>query len=163
MKSPRLLVAILALPLAVGLAGCAPAVVMEAAPDAENPDCASVIVRLPDSVAGLESRETDAQATAAWGDPTGVLLTCGVPVPGPSEMDCIEIDGIDWLRDASNDELTLFTTYGRDPAITVGIDPAAVSGGPALADLTSAVRTIEQTRTCLSRLDVIDPTQAPTG
>lgn len=160
MRSRRLTTVVLALPLAVGLVGCAPAVVMEAAPDAANPACASVIVRLPETVAGLESRETDAQATAAWGNPAGVLLTCGVPVPGPSEMDCIEIDGIDWLRDASDEQLTLFTTYGREPAITVGIDPTAVSGRPALEDLTSAVRTVEQTRTCLSRLDVIDPDAA---
>ncbi|MET1042904.1 MAG: DUF3515 family protein [Microbacteriaceae bacterium] len=158
MKLPRRLAALAVLPLAVSLAGCAPAVVMETGPDAASTACAEVSVRLPDTVAGLPSRETDAQATGAWGDPAGVFLTCGVPVPGPSEATCIEVAGVDWLRDASNELLTVFTTYGRDPAISVGIDAVNVSGGPALEDLSSAVSVIEQTSRCLARTEAIDTT-----
>ncbi|MEZ5191081.1 MAG: DUF3515 family protein, partial [Schumannella sp.] len=68
------------------LAACAPTVVMHPADDANNPDCAAVIVRLPDQVAGLDRRQTDAQSTAAWGDPDAVLLRCGVTVPAASEL-----------------------------------------------------------------------------
>lgn len=129
---------------------------MQAAPDAANPACAALIVGLPDTVGGLPSRETDAQATAAWGDPAAVLLTCGVPVPAPSELDCIEVRGVDWLRDATDEAITTFTTYGRDPAVTVAIDGAAVSGRAVLDDLAAPVREIDQTRTCLSRVDVLN-------
>ncbi|WP_166873814.1 DUF3515 family protein [Salinibacterium sp. ZJ450] len=158
MKLPRRLAALAVLPLAIGLAGCAPAVVMKSAPDAANTGCAEVTVRLPETVGGLPIRETDAQATGAWGDPAGVFLTCGVTVPGPSEADCIDVAGVDWLRDASNETLTVFTTYGRDPAISVGVDAVNVSGGPVLEDLSSAVSVIEQTRRCLARTEAIDTT-----
>ena len=40
--------------------------------------------RLPETVDGLERRETNAQATGAWGNPASVLLRCGVPTPGPT-------------------------------------------------------------------------------
>ena len=82
------------------LGGCAPIVSMKQAEDANAPECAAVIVRLPDTVGGLEKRQTDAQSTAAWGDPDQVLLRCGVPVPAASELPCID-KGIFWLRDES--------------------------------------------------------------
>lgn len=145
-------------PLLAVLTGCAPTVVMDAAPDAANPECAAVIVRLPETLAELPQRETDAQGTSAWGDPTAVLLSCGVPVPGPSEMDCIEVEGIDWLRDASDENLTVFTTYGRDPAVSVAIDPAGASGQPVLAGLADAVGVVPAERACVSRLDVLNST-----
>lgn len=146
------------IPAAVALAGCTPAVVMQPAEDAESPECAAVTVRLPETVAGLARRETDAQSTGAWGEPAGVLLTCGVPVPGPSEADCVEVEGVDWLRDASDEFLTVFTTYGRDPAVSVAIDATAVSGRPALQDLAPAVGVIPAERACLARIDVLGGT-----
>jgi outer membrane murein-binding lipoprotein Lpp len=51
------------------LAGCAQAVPFDPAADASDPDCAAVVVRLPDTVAGLAERETNAQGTGAWGQP----------------------------------------------------------------------------------------------
>ena len=70
----------------VALSACAGTVAMEAAPDANDPACADVSVRLPQTIAGQDRRWTDAQATGAWGDPAAVLLTCGVTVPGPSTL-----------------------------------------------------------------------------
>lgn len=147
----------------LALTGCAAIVPMQPGPDAANPDCAAVIVRVPDAVgddafAELPKRETDAQGTAAWGDPVSVLLTCGVPVPPPSEMDCVEVRGIDWLRDATDESITYFTTYGRDPAIMVGIDGAAVSGRAVLEDLASSIGVIKAERSCLDRVDVLNST-----
>lgn len=40
---------------------------MDAAPNATDPSCAEAMVRLPDELEGLNVRETNAQATAAWG------------------------------------------------------------------------------------------------
>ena len=65
------------------LAGCSSTVSMQPAPDANNPLCADVTVKLPNRIGTLERQYTDAQATGAWGDPTGVLLSCGVPANPP--------------------------------------------------------------------------------
>ncbi len=121
------------------LAGCSPIVALTPAPDANNPDCAAVIVRLPDAVAGLPKRQTDAQATGAWGEPDAVVLTCGVDVPAASELPCID-KGVFWLRDDSNDGYWLFTSFGRDPAVDVAVDRDIASGpGVVLEDLENAV------------------------
>ena len=138
--------------LAVGLlAGCAPVVALEPAADAANPDCAEVSVRLPDTVAELPRRLTNAQATAAWGEPTGVILRCGVPVPAPTAtLPCVTVDGVDWLRDDTDDPNFVFTTYGRNPAIEVIIDSEVVSGFSALNDLARAVSELPIEGQCIA-------------
>lgn len=124
---------------ALALGGCAPIVALKPASDSNNPDCAAVIVRLPDRVGALEKRQTDAQSTAAWGEPDAVVLTCGVPVPAASELPCID-KGVFWLRDDSHDGYWLFTSFGRDPAIEVAVDREIASGpGVVLDDLENAV------------------------
>lgn len=152
-----LLTALLAPVLVMGLAGCAPIVVLDAADDAANPSCAAMMVRLPDTIAGLQSRETDAQSTAAWGQPEQVLLRCGVPSPAPNAtLMCTTISGIDWLGDDSGDPNFVFTSYGRSPAVEVIIDSDGdpsipndgVSGLEVLTDLAAAVGEIPATRTC---------------
>ena len=136
------------------LAGCTPIVALKPAPDAVNPACAKVIVALPDTVADLPSRETDAQATAAWGNPTGVILRCGVPVPAPTAtLPCITVQGVDWLRDGTNDPDYVFTTYGRDPAVEVILNGTNVSGLSALTDLSFAVASIPAEHECISPED----------
>lgn len=139
------------------LTACSPTVHRPAADDAANPECAAVIVRLPEVVAGLEARRTDAQATAAWGSPADVLLSCGVEVPAPTaELACFTVDGVDWLRDASDEPTTVFTTYGRDPATQLIINGATVNGAPVLSAVSAAVRVIPQERFCLTVDDVIE-------
>ncbi|MEO5919550.1 MAG: DUF3515 domain-containing protein [Pseudolysinimonas sp.] len=121
------------------LTGCSPIVALTPAPDANNPDCASVIVRLPSEVGGLAKRQTDAQSTAAWGEPDAVVLTCGVEVPAASELPCID-KGVFWLRDDSDDRFWRFTSFGRDPAVEVAVDREIASGpGVVLEDLENAV------------------------
>jgi len=138
--------------LTVGvLTGCAPAVALEPADDAANPACAEVSVRLPDTVAELPRRLTNAQATGAWGEPTGVILRCGVPVPAPTAtLPCVTVDGVDWLRDGTDDPNFVFTTYGRNPAIEVIIDSAVVSGFSALNDLARAVSQLPIEGECIA-------------
>ncbi len=143
--------------LLLALTGCAGIVSMDPAEDAANPECARVIVALPEMVATLKIRETDAQATGAWGEPALVLLRCGVPVPDPtSQLACVEVRGVHWLRDASEEPVTVFTTYGRDPAIEVVVDGTYVSGGTALTDLANAVSQIPAERECISLDEVFE-------
>lgn len=144
--------------LALVMAGCSPAVTLEPADGAADPACGRVIVALPDSVGGLSIRETNAQGTAAWGEPAGVILRCGVPAPDPTSSECLPVDGVDWIRDDSRDPNFVFTTYGRTPAIEVIIDSDGdpdvendgVSGVEALTELSNAIGAVPQTNECIS-------------
>ncbi|MBN9606232.1 MAG: DUF3515 family protein [Actinomycetales bacterium] len=172
-RRARLALAVSAALLAgLALAGCSPSVVMHPADDANNPDCAAVTVRLPDTLGDdLGKRSTDAQATAAWGDPPSVLLSCGVPVPAASELPCIEVNGIQWLRDDSAAPNYAFTTFGRDPAVLVAIDSQVLSPGIPLDQLANAVsftptnglecRSLEDTVTGQDLFPSDAPTDAP--
>nr|WP_206697449.1 DUF3515 family protein [Microbacterium aquimaris] len=117
------------------LAGCSSTVALDPAADADDPLCADIIVRLPDALDGQDRRWTDAQATGAWGDPSAVLLTCGVTPPGPTEAQCITIGGVDWIVDDSQAPTYLITSYGRTPAVEVFVDNEAVSPNEVLGSL----------------------------
>jgi hypothetical protein len=127
---------------------------MTTADDANNPDCASVTVRLPDTVAELKKRETNAQATGAWGTPASVLLTCGVEVPGPTTLPCVSVNDVDWIEDDSQAPLYRYTTYGRTPAVEVVIDSGVVSGTTTLVDLGASVSVLPSTAKCTDLADV---------
>ena len=154
LRSPA--VALAAIAVALGLAACAPTVSLEPAPDAANPACAPVTVRLPASIDALASRHTDAQATGAWGEPAAVVLHCGVPVPPPTaELVCYTVDGIDWLVDDSDAPTAVLTTYGRDPAVTLVVDTTAVSARAAIDAVAAAVATLpENGHACISSDDL---------
>jgi len=141
------------------LTACAPTVPLEPAADAESPACADVVVHLPTSVADQAARETNAQGTGAWGDPSAVLMHCGVTVPGPTTLPCLDINGIDWIEDDSQAPLYRYTTYGRDPAVEIVIDSEKVSGSTALVDLSNAVSGIPATAQCVGAEDVTLPTE----
>jgi hypothetical protein len=149
----RVVTVIVSVTAVLALSGCAQAVPMKPAEDANNPECANVIVRLPDTVAELDRRETNAQSTGAWGNPAAVLLTCGVEVPGPSTLPCVSINDIDWLEDSSEAPMYRFTTYGRTPAAQVVIDSEAVSATTVLVDLESAVGVLPVTGQCTEYTD----------
>lgn len=159
MSPRRVLSALLVAAAAAVLAGCSPTVNMTPAPpDANNPACADVIVRLPDDVGGFPKRTTDAQSTAAWGEPTALLLYCGVPVPGPSELPCVAPGDIHWLVEEV-DAGFAFTTYGRDPAVRLVVDNDVLGTGVALREVASAVSTLPSNgRECLDIQDAV-----PTG
>lgn len=155
-------VAALAVALLALLAACSPTVSMApAADDANNPGCAPVIARIyhgatPVNIGDHRLRQTDAQGTAAWGDPTIALLYCGVPVPAVSELPCIEYGGIFWLREEVDAGLA-FTTYGRDPAIRLVVsDDFEQSPGVAIDELTDVVSLLpENGRVCLDTDDTV--------
>ena len=139
------------------LAACTPTVALQPAADATNPGCAEIIVRLPDAVAGYPIRQTDAQATSAWGDPTSVILRCGVTPPGPTTAVCYTVNGIDWLIDASKEPTYVFTTFGRTPATEVIVDSKLTDGQGTiiLSDLSNAIGSVRQTGKCVNHEDVL--------
>jgi hypothetical protein len=139
-RSRRILaIAIATTALAWGLTGCAGTVSLEAAPDANDPACAEVSVRLPGDVDGQVRRWTDAQATGAWGDPAAVILTCGVEPPGPSTLPCQSVDGVDWIIDDTEAPHYRVTTFGRVPAVELYLDNEVVSSAEVLDKLSRIV------------------------
>lgn len=162
LKPGRTALAALA-PLLVLLTACAPTVALDPAANATLEGCAEIIVRLPNNpavVADLPARETNAQGTAAWGNPVGVILRCGVTPPGPSTLPCFTVNGIDWLEDSTGAPNYVFTTFGRNPAVQVIVNSKAASGTKALYDLSNAVGTIKATKRCLSATDVLPGIQS---
>ncbi|MET4157806.1 DUF3515 family protein [Agromyces sp. PvR057] len=150
-----ILPALLASAATTALTGCTPIVNMQAAPEATDVSCAELSVRLPDEVAEQAQRETDAQGTAAWGDPASVLLRCGVPPIGPTTDRCVSVDGIDWVIDESDPPRYLFTTFGRTPAVEVLVDNDVVSGTTVISDLSTAVSVIPAEGACTSVDDAL--------
>jgi hypothetical protein len=143
----RFLVASLAL---LTLSGCAATVNLEPAEDSNNPGCAEVMVRLPSQLGGLQERYTNAQATAAWGDPAAVLLRCGLEPVEVSTLPCVTAAGIDWLVDDSLAPSYRFISYARFPAVEVVVDSDNASGITSLEGIAGAVAQLPATKSCLA-------------
>ncbi|MGA0413289.1 MAG: DUF3515 family protein [Aquiluna sp.] len=143
----RFLVASLAL---LTLSGCAATVNLEPAEDSNNPGCAEVMVRLPSQLGGLQERYTNAQATAAWGDPAAVLLRCGLEPVEVSTLPCVSAAGIDWLVDDSLAPSYRFISYARFPAVEVVVDSDNASGITSLEGIAGAVAQLPATKACLA-------------
>ncbi|QIM17431.1 DUF3515 family protein [Leucobacter insecticola] len=139
--------------LASLLTGCSGEVPLEAAPDANNPACADVIVRLPQTVAGLERRGTNAQSTGAWGNPASVQLFCGIEPSGPTTDTCVNVNGVDWIIDESAAPIYRFEAYGRSPGLEVYVDSEKLSGTDVVTDLSAVARELPQERQCTSLAD----------
>ena len=135
--------------LTMTLSGCSATVSLDSAPDANNPDCAKVIVRLPNQTAGQDKRTTNSQSTAAWGDPVTVTLTCGLDPINVSSLTCITAGGVDWIVDESKKPVYRFISFGRKPATLITVDSEKVSGATVLEDLGQAVQFTRQTKKCL--------------
>ncbi len=137
-----------AIALAGSLSACTATISLEAAPDSNNPACAEISVRLPEQVADQSKRTTDAQATGAWGNPTSVILRCGLPPVDVSAFPCVTASGVDWLVDDSKKPSYRFITFGRKPATEVIVDSRKVAGVTALSDLSAAIQSIQATKHC---------------
>ncbi|HWD61188.1 MAG TPA: DUF3515 family protein [Humibacter sp.] len=163
----RLLAALAACSAVMMLAACSQAVALDAAPDANSPKCADITVHLPDTVAGKAKRETNAQATGAWGDPAVVLLRCGVAPIGPTTKPCITVNGIDWVLENNPAASALrYITFGRTPATEIVIQhgKGGVTDAAVLPDLADAIGSIPQQKKekCQDAADVTSPTTTPT-
>lgn len=156
----RLPAALLLIAASLAVSGCSKIVPLQPAADANNPACAQVSVTLPDEVAGISRVYTNAQATGAWGEPSAVVLHCGVAVPGPTTDSCVSVNDVDWIVDETEaaDGFYRFTTYGRTPAVEVYLngDPSTgVASSTVLTDLSSSMKRIESTRACTNLTDVV--------
>jgi Protein of unknown function (DUF3515) len=109
-----------ALVVAPTLAGCATPIVVDAAPYAADPDCARVMLAMPDDLGGLSYHETTSQATAAYGDDYPIIVRCGVEPPGPTTDQCVTASSggteQDWLIVDDGDTWRA-TAFGRSPAV----------------------------------------------
>jgi len=113
---------------------------------------------LPQELSGAQSRSTNSQATAAWGDPP-ITLRCGVQPTGPTTDRCITVKGadgasVDWVvaeLGSTEEDTWQFTTYGRFPAVqvTVPVDYAGSDATTTLVDLGPAVALIPQQNECI--------------
>jgi hypothetical protein len=101
------------------LSACSSAVEVTAPSAASGPACTAAGLLLPATVSGLERRATDPDSpgVAAWGDPA-VIARCGVAALGPTDTECLEVDGIGWIAAPLSDG-TRFTSFGTDPALEV--------------------------------------------
>lgn len=122
------------------LAGCSQPLVVDPAPYAADPDCARVMLAMPDAVGGLDVRGTTSQATAAYGSEFPIVVRCGVEPPGPTTDSCVAVaaDGgsQDWLVVEDSDQWRA-TSFGRSPAVEVLIPTARAQDavGDLLAEL----------------------------
>lgn len=130
------------------LSGCAATVNLEAAPDSNDPLCAEVMVRLPDVLGEHQQRPTNSQATAAWGDPTAVILRCGLEPVTVSTLPCVTAGGVDWLVDDAQAPNFRFISYARDPGVEVIVDSQVASGVTSLEQLARAVEQIPASTIC---------------
>lgn len=161
--------ALIAVPVLLGaLAGCSSGsaagestAAATRGPDADSAQCADLVGRVPATVLSQNriTGQEDPVNIAAWGvegqDP--ILLNCGVAPLGPTTDECIEVNDVAWVfREAAGGYL--FTTYGRDPAVTVTV-PSSVprtEATGALVDLNDAVAPLEQTeRKCYDLADTM--------
>jgi len=102
------------------LSSCATPLVVSPAPHAADPNCAAVMLAMPDTVGGLARRATTSQATDSWGDEYPIVVRCGVDVPGPSTDTCVTITTTGYTADwivREEPDAWIATTYGRNPAV----------------------------------------------
>mgnify|MGYP003747112013 FL=1 len=134
---------------------------MQPGREANDPACAEIVSRLPQTLGGQERRWTDAQATGAWGTPASVLMTCGLEDPPPSTLPCRDFEGVDWLVDESqaDDNRYTLTTFGRSPAVQVFLDYEVVSSADVAQALGPLVREYLPStgRECTARPGTEDP------
>lgn len=135
------------------LSGCSPVVDVAPAKDAASAACAPMMLALPDAIGEAKLRKTNSQATAAWGDPSLVVLRCGVNVPGPTTDRCVTVNGVDWVIKEGDPVWTL-TTFGREPATEILMDPDKISSATVLADLAVPAAKIAATRNCVGQEDL---------
>ncbi len=107
------------------LSGCTS--VVQVTPPEHAKECESATAMWPDEVANQGTRAVDQNGSAkddarAWGDPA-VIATCGWPALGPTDKECLDVDGVYWVVEPLSDGVK-FTTFGREPAIQVLVPEA---------------------------------------
>lgn len=139
----------------LSLTACTPIATVQPADDASNPLCAEMMVQLPQEISGQALRKTNSQATAVWGEPSQLVLRCGVVPPAPSSDPCVSVNGVDWLAKEGEKNWTL-TTYGRTPATELLFDPQQIPSSTVLATMSGAAAKIPAQRQCTDVEKTVD-------
>jgi hypothetical protein len=108
-----------------------------------------VLVRLPETLGDRERRQVTSQATAAWGDGDSlVVVRCGLDPLGPTTDRCVRVGAVDWVT-RTEDDATLYTTYGRSPAVEIALQGAEPEGTDlVLSEIGTAVEVLPADREC---------------
>lgn len=72
-----------------------------------------------------------------------MVARCGVPALAPTNVQCVEVDGVGWIPEELADG-TRFTSFGTDPAMEVLVPDAYAPEPlllPAFADVAKALPT----------------------
>lgn len=136
------------IPVLFLLVGCSATVNLDAAEYSNDPLCAEVSVRFPAQISELDKRFTNAQATTAYGEPTAILVRCGLEPVFVSTLPCVTTSGVDWLVDDADSPNFRFISFGRTPAVEVIVDSENASGVSALDSLAQAITKIPATSFC---------------
>ena len=72
------------------------------------------------------------------------MAICGYPPPAPSTLECLAVDGVDWLIQPRSDGVQ-FTTYGRSPAMDVLVPDRYAPQPLLLPAFTAAARSLPPT------------------
>ncbi|MGH4036027.1 DUF3515 family protein [Actinomycetota bacterium Odt1-20B] len=123
---------------------------LEAAPRAHSAACDRLTDAYPDRLADADRDSTDVAGAAVWGD-GAVIVRCGLHTPPPTADPCTQVDGVDWVWRANEDQgdSKLLLTYGRSPAVEVRVDTRHAAPDAVLVDLSRLVKPIHQARKCI--------------
>ncbi|MEU9006411.1 DUF3515 family protein [Streptomyces sp. NPDC048551] len=126
-----------------------------AGPFADGPACTETLARLPQRLLGRERDAVRGTGAAGWGD-GAVVLRCGVRPPAPTVDSCVNVNGVDWVLDdgrAGRGGKWVFTTYGRETAVSVAFEGGQVAGD-ALVVINTSLGHIARKSRCLGTDDV---------
>ncbi|MBD2764751.1 DUF3515 domain-containing protein [Kocuria sp. cx-455] len=145
------------------LTGCGSPVTVEGAPNNTDPACASAMLAMPETMGDLDQRATTSQGTTAYGDPSGVIVRCGVEPPAPTTDPCTNVNGVDWLISEVEGQENQWraVSYGRSPAVEMLFDTGRVPSSTVIVEASSAVAQIPQQNACLSVADTLDAQSTP--
>lgn len=113
------------------------------------------MLTLPEEIGEHTQRPTSSQATAVWGDPSAVVMRCGVQPIGPTEHPCVAPGDVDWVWIDQEDHIQLIS-YGREPTVEVLLDGENLSEDTTMNAqfaLSEPVSRIEQTAECTDMID----------
>ena len=107
-----------------------------------TPACELAGKAFPTEVSGMPRVDTapTSPAVGAWGDPA-VVARCGVAAPGPTEVECLEVDGVGWIPQELSDGIR-FTSFGTDPALEVLVPSSYAPEGLLLPAFSDAARAL---------------------
>ncbi|MFT4147560.1 MAG: DUF3515 domain-containing protein [Micrococcaceae bacterium] len=130
---------------------------VEAAPDSNNPNCAKIMLAMPKKVSDFKQRETTSQGTTAYGDPSVLIVRCGLPAIQATSDPCVSVNDIDWIskQDTEKPDTWIFTSYGKSPTVEVLLDNTKISSSDALVIFSDIMEKMPSNgHKCLSVKDV---------